>query len=136
MFAMTFWTWGQFFKWTGLIYAIYYSILISYEVWKASKKNNGTEGGERIYEIPHFDMAEKPPIKVTLLEMQTIADKWKESDVTEKEAQINMAQTPVGVAFEDSKAFNQAVVEEHSLNTAEFAQTHRQNVGKALNAFS
>jgi hypothetical protein len=142
MFAMTYWTWGQFFKWTGLIYAIYYTILISYEVWKSYKKGSNTEGGDRIYEIPQFDTigSNNPldikPIKVTLLDMQTIADKLVESDNSEKGDNLNMEQNHVSEELQEPKDFNHEIVEEHSLNTTQFVQRHRENIGKALNAFS
>jgi hypothetical protein len=142
MFAMTYWTWGQFFKWTGLIYAIYYTILISYEAWKSYKKGSNTEGRDRIYEIPQFDTISSnnpvdiKPIKVTLLDMQTIADKLVESDNSEKGANLNMVQDQVREEFQEPEKFNQEIVEEHSLNTIQFVQRHRENIGKALNAFS
>jgi hypothetical protein len=142
MFAMTYWTWGQFFKWTGLIYAIYYTILISYEVWKSYKKGSNTEGGETIYEIPHFETVDsnnaidKKPIKVTLLDMQIIADKLLESDNSEKGANQNMAQSYDREELQVSNEFNQEIVEEHSVNTTQFVQRHRENIGKALNAFN
>jgi hypothetical protein len=142
MFAMTYWTWGQFFKWTGLIYAIYYTILISYEVWKSYKKGSNIEGGETIYEIPKFDTigsnnpVDIKPIKVTLLDMQTIADKLIESDNSEKGVNLNMEQNQVREELQEPEKFNQEIVEEHSLNTTQFVQRHRENIGKALNAFS
>jgi hypothetical protein len=142
MFAMTYWTWGQFFKWTGLIYAIYYTILISYEVWKSYKKGSNTEGGETIYEIPQFDTigsnnpVDIKPIKVTLLDMQTIADKLIESDNSEKGANLNVEQSQVREEIQKPEKFNQEIVEEHSVNTTQFVQRHRENIGKALNAFS
>jgi hypothetical protein len=150
MFAMTYWTWGQFFKWTGLIYAVYYTILISYEVWKSYKKGSNTygtsrynrEGGDTIYEIPQFDTngsnnsVDIKPIKVTLLDMQTIADKLIESDNSEKGAHLNMEQNHVREEFQKPEKFNQEIVEEHSLNTTQFVQRHRENIGKALNAFN
>jgi hypothetical protein len=142
MFTMTYWTWGQFFKWTGLIYAVYYTILISYEVWKSYKKDANTGGGETIYEIPHFDTigsnnaVDKKPIKVTLLDMQNIADKLIETDHLEKGANQNMVQNHDREELQEPIEFNQEIVEEHSLNTKEFIQNHRENIGKALNAFS
>jgi hypothetical protein len=142
MFAMTYWTWGQFFKWTGLIYAVYYTILISYEVWKSYKKGSNTEGGETIYEIPQFDNigSNNPvyikPKKVTLLDMQTIADKLVESDNSEKGNNLNVEQSQVREELQEPEKFNQEIVEEHSLNTTQFVQRHRENIGKALNAFS
>jgi hypothetical protein len=150
MFAMTYWTWGQFFKWTGLIYAVYYTILISYEVWKSYKKGSNTygtsrynrEGGETIYEIPQFDpiSSNNPvdikPIKVTLLDMQTVADKFVESDNSEKGVNLNLEQNQVREEIQEPEKFNQEIVEEYSLNTTQFVQRHRENIGKALNAFS
>jgi hypothetical protein len=142
MFAMTYWTWGQFFKWTGLIYAIYYAILISYEVWKSYKKGSNTEGSGTIYEIPQFDTVgsnnsvDIKPIKVTLLDMQTIADKLIESGSSEKGVHLNMEQNHVREEIQEPKKFNQEIVEEHSVNTTQFVQRHRENIGKALNAFS
>jgi hypothetical protein len=142
MFAVTYWTWGQFFKCTGLIYAIYYTILISYEVWKSYKKGSNTEGGDRIYEIPKFDTSSSnspvdiKPRKVTLLDMQTIADKQTELENSDKGANLNMKQGQVREEFQEPEKFNQEIVEEHSLNTTQFVQRHRENIGKALNAFS
>jgi hypothetical protein len=143
MFTMTYWTWGQFFKWTGLTYAIYYTILISYEIWKSYKKDSNTEGvGETIYEIPPFDTVSTnnpidiKPKKVTLLDMQAVADNMIESDNLGKGYNQNMEQTKVQAEIQEPAEQNQDIVEEHSVSASQFVQIHRANIGKAQNAFS
>jgi hypothetical protein len=105
-------SWGLYFKSMGIVYLLYYALNIGYDYLRTGQKQRA-ESDEMVYELPITPNIS--PVEVTLPSPK--AD----------------SETP----YNNQNADNtQGEVEEHSMNITEYMESHKRNIGKAMNAFS
>ena len=108
-------TWGTYFKSIGIIYGLYYAVNFGYDLLKSSQNSKkGTE--DLVYEVSFAPIEQGiQPIDVELNDSQAVFGSQDNS--------MNLADS-------------EPEIEEYSMTVTEYLENHRQNIDKAMKAFS
>ncbi len=131
------WTWGSYFKWTGIVYGLYYAANITYDLSRYFMKRSKTaknENGEITYEL-NFEQNKSPNTG------QNAGDKKDGFETIAPQIVVWNETPPETEMFEPlatpsvKEPFSNEIVEQYSENAKEFIEGHQRNVAKAALAF-